>query len=415
MSSSHPQDNRAKPIRLFLGLGTLLLVVLFELIPFWFVSRGDYESEDNNLAWFLTETRPGDRVLVAYPNRTELFERSARPNSTRLINPWHQQNLEVGFPSQAPKPAPRYVETMTALQEASPPWPLPDWLLSKYAELDTGKFPKLLSRVFGLIWDADTTALLIRPAEVTRPWLEVPPEVDIGPSKLKLGSDYGPAFVTGLGLKHGNGQVQYLEFNQVQRGSMQLPLAEDIATEPILTLQPLVRYGVGAWDAGDVVTVWTRPLATPDAQETTDFALPFGGETVPPTEFAMRFGARSEWQHDRPLFAVHAPGWLGYELPPAVTRLRGYYGLPPGASAADNPSPSDGATFVISLRDDSGYHTELHRHTLRPSIDTPEHRIDLALPASEGSRTLVLRIDTGPRGDASSDWTYWRDLRLFAE
>jgi hypothetical protein len=245
------------------------------------------------------------------------------------------------------------------------------------------------------------------------PWLQSPAELPPERAWVDLGCDFGPAPLTGLGIKLGTGEIFTTDFVGTDRSSLRFTLPEFSADQE-LTLQPLARFGDGPWIAGDASIVRLSSTATSPA-DATAYALPLVTGQVPATELSALFGARVEQQNGISHFALHAPAKLSYQLPAKATALRGRFGLPPGAYAIDNPSPSDGATFIVSLDFADGSTAELFRRELRPqqeATDRPEQSFTVELPQGDSPRTLSLTIDPGPAGNASSDWTYWADLHL---
>jgi hypothetical protein len=106
---------------------------------------------------------------------------------------------------------------------------------------------------------------------------------------------------------------------------------------------------------------------------------------------------------------------LTYEVPAGVTHLTGNFAIRPGAYAAENPSPTDGAEFTVTIVTASGKRVEIFRRLLRPrevAADQGVQSFDCPLPAWTRGSTIEFAIGNGPAGNASSDWTYWSNLLL---
>ncbi|HRJ46242.1 MAG TPA: glycosyltransferase family 39 protein [Opitutaceae bacterium] len=113
-------------------------------------------------------------------------------------------------------------------------------------------------------------------------------------------------------------------------------------------------------------------------------------------------------------YFLHAPSALTYRLPGDVAIVRGGFGLRPGAYAADNSGPTDGAEFIVRWRPDHGPEQVLFRRLLRPREEAADRGVQpfrVVLPPHHGGE-LDLVIDPGPQDNTASDWTYWADLML---
>ncbi|MDD2942074.1 MAG: hypothetical protein PHC51_03820 [bacterium] len=111
---------------------------------------------------------------------------------------------------------------------------------------------------------------------------------------------------------------------------------------------------------------------------------------------------------------VHPPGAMSYPLESGKYLLTGQYGILAGAYSENNPFPTDGAGFSIILREGSGQETVLYDVLLNPSqvlSSRGPHEFSLDIEASmEG--VVELRTTGGPKNELSSDWTYWRGVKL---
>ena len=145
-----------------------------------------------------------------------------------------------------------------------------------------------------------------------------------------------------------------------------------------------------------------------------EFALPFATGPVVPSAGRAPFGASAELEEGRLVFATHAPATLSYAVTGDATRLRGHFGFRPGAYAATNPGPTDGAEFLVVFVPPAGPRQTLFYRWLQP-LREPGDRgpQSFSVPLPPGvPGTLELSVTNGPAGSAASDWTYWSDLRL---
>jgi 4-amino-4-deoxy-L-arabinose transferase-like glycosyltransferase len=133
-----------------------------------------------------------------------------------------------------------------------------------------------------------------------------------------------------------------------------------------------------------------------------------------PLEGSAPYGASAALEDGRMIYFAHAPSRLLYELPAGACVLRGGMGFRPGAFAADNHGPTDGAEFRVDLLTAAGERVNLHRRLFQP-VQNPADRIivpfHIDLPPGT-QRRIELVIDPGPGGNAASDWTFWSDLTL---
>lgn len=155
----------------------------------------------------------------------------------------------------------------------------------------------------------------------------------------------------------------------------------------------------------------SRQLHALPVADAAAFAVTEARGRVAPAEVLSSYGAGVELTAGRREFSLHAPAVLRYALPRGARLARGGFGLRPGAYAAENRFPTDGATFEIVIGG-GGTSRTVYSRTLKPAT-TPEDRglqtFEAELPAAAGA-TLEFRITPGPSGNYASDWTYWSDL-----
>jgi hypothetical protein len=109
---------------------------------------------------------------------------------------------------------------------------------------------------------------------------------------------------------------------------------------------------------------------------------------------------------------LSAPSSLVYELDGKESRLAFTYGFFPGAYLTGS---TDGARFIVE-RESHGQSPEtLFQRFLQPlslSSDRGPQLLDLPLRRVKSGDRLVIRIDPGPAGNNSWDWTYLSRLTL---
>jgi hypothetical protein len=108
--------------------------------------------------------------------------------------------------------------------------------------------------------------------------------------------------------------------------------------------------------------------------------------------------------HD--VLLLNEPSLLNFELNGSERSLSFSLGYIPGAYLDGN---TDGADFVVELHRSGQSSQELHRLGLHPKsvlADRQQHELRVNLPATAPGTLLSIRVDPGPRGDLSWDWTY---------
>ena len=154
------------------------------------------------------------------------------------------------------------------------------------------------------------------------------------------------------------------------------------------------------------------PLAAATAAK---LALPTLAQPLVPIRAAAPNGADRLMADGRVKYFTHAPSALTYRVPAGAIALHGGFGIEPGAYAADNKGPTDGAEFIVRWRPAGGPEQILLRRLLRPRdepADRPVQSFRVELPAAAAGGELELVIGPGPADNAASDWTYWIDLAL---
>lgn len=144
------------------------------------------------------------------------------------------------------------------------------------------------------------------------------------------------------------------------------------------------------------------------------FAVPVVADALTPQDIFAPFGLSFGVEEGQRIYFAHAPSQLIYRLTPGLTRLKGEFGFRPGAYAANNPSPTDGAEFIVELVRSGGTKEILFQQWVRPTQFPAERALqtlDVAIP-SDAVGELQLRISPGPHGSNACDWTYWSNLSL---
>jgi hypothetical protein len=192
--------------------------------------------------------------------------------------------------------------------------------------------------------------------------------------------------------------------------SWQVPFARLYSGEHRLAVRATGANGETATSAEQVFR--PDPGLLP-ADRLAEFSLPMMTGSLGPTAVHAPYGATASQDDGRLVFQLHAPAAVRYPLAGGVTGLHGRFGLQPGAYAATNPAPTDGAEFQVVLVTAAGRQV-LFRRLLQPGrepADGGPQPFSVDLPA--GARgSLELLINNGPAGNPASDWTYWSDLQL---
>ena len=170
----------------------------------------------------------------------------------------------------------------------------------------------------------------------------------------------------------------------------------------------------GSVTVSDELAVDTTDNTLP-ADQLATFRIPAITQTIAPLSVRAPFGPTARREGESSVYAVHAPSSMIFALPPDVRRVRGGFGIRPGAFAPDNASPTDGARFRILLHAADGSRTVLFERTLHPrdfEADRPAQRFELALPSHAADTRLEFTTDPGPANNAACDWTFWSDLAI---
>ena len=219
--------------------------------------------------------------------------------------------------------------------------------------------------------------------------------------------------LTRLGLSLNGKIVTATSFLPLENTSIGVSLDLPPDTKDAI-LRPLVQFDGEGWLEGpDLKLPVVSAVTTPEQK--VEIAIPVIEENVEALGIRALFGARADETDGRRVFSLHAPAVLSYSTPAGIEKVTGRFGLPPGAYAPDNPAPSDGAEFIIRHVTQQGESTELFRRLIQPlrnSVDAGEHAFAVDLPLTAEGDALELEITAGPAGVASSDWTYWADLKL---
>ena len=227
---------------------------------------------------------------------------------------------------------------------------------------------------------------------------------------------------------HPGGQLQRLELlvNDTVASAVSFPPSEGINVKlPVdfarlgpgrYRLAARATSATGETRTSPVVEIECAPETLTPAQHTA-LALRVAAKGPPLLRVRAPFGVDAGYDHSNLVFFAHAPSMLTYELPANVTHLTGSIAIRPGAYAADNPSPTDGAEFTVTVVTATGQRAEIFRRLLRPrevAGDRGDQSFDCTLPAWTKGSTIEFAIGNGPANSASSDWTYWSNLLLIA-
>ncbi len=164
--------------------------------------------------------------------------------------------------------------------------------------------------------------------------------------------------------------------------------------------------------AGAALPIET-PHTTP-AGVSASMAIGTLGKQVAPIEVVAPLGAGYSVSEGRSEYFAHAPSRLVYRVDAGAIGLRGGFGIRPAAYASENPTPTDGAEFIIRWRSATGMEKILLQQTLQPFTVKDDRKIvsfHVALPSSQAGE-LILQIASGPAGNPACDWTFWSDILI---
>lgn len=246
------------------------------------------------------------------------------------------------------------------------------------------------------------------------PALSGPNRVGTGTSLFTVAHELSSPALTRLSLLLDGTETAAVAFPPASTMNIQVPLTLETPTDTPHHLQAVAHFSDGSSAASSPFELTVLPLDTRPEQQSA-FALPRVTGSVPAEGVRALFGPRVDADDSARTFALHAPSFVSYSLPPGTRAVRGRFGIPPGAYAPDNQGPSDGADFIIRAIDSSGAtHTLLHRplDPARNPADRPTHAFDLRLDHLPAPLRLEFEITAGPAGNAASDWTFWSDLTL---
>lgn len=292
---------------------------------------------------------------------------------------------------------------------------LEDWINRHYAEIEGARWGRQGFRLFARSDLAVPTTSPIPPELI-------PHQASIfGSDRLAPGWNFidvaasAPAgsSVTGLALKCNDVLVAAVELPGSEQTSLRAAF-EMKDDQDAGRMQALVQFDHGEWFHREevVLPVVTAIISDEDREA---YSMPLVTQRIEADGIRAAFGARAEINRGVTTFAMHAPAVLTYRLPPDARFLRGKFGLPEGAYSEDNPSPSDGAEFIVRVKHRDGSETEIFHQTINPqaeALDRGEHHLGVELPAFAEGDVLELEITAGPSGDAASDWTFWSELKL---
>jgi hypothetical protein len=127
---------------------------------------------------------------------------------------------------------------------------------------------------------------------------------------------------------------------------------------------------------------------------------------VEPVKIRTAYDPMTLQAEGRDVLLAHAPSEIFLEMPAQASAIEGGFGLLPGAYTEGN---TDGVVFTVEQIAGDGRAEVLFERALRPVSELSDHGPQsFAVPLEEGiRRRIVLRADTGPRGDGSWDWSYW--------
>ncbi len=295
---------------------------------------------------------------------------------------------------------------------------LRDWLAENYVVAEPAQFAGQGFRLY-LIKDAarrtpamlaggTAAAGLSRPELIVRPDLSDEPEV-----RLAFAGHSATGRLQRLELLRNGAVVAGASFSPSEGMLLEctVPFVALGAGEHRMSVRATAANGETSTSAAQVVSEAAGRLP---AERLDEYALPLAADFLRPVSVRAPYGASTALTEGRRVFQLHAPAVARYPLTGAPLRLLGQFGFPPGAHAATNPAPTDGAEFFVVFVSAGGSRQVLFQRRLEPgrnAADAGPQALSVALPAGAPG-TLELLITNGPAGNATSDWTYWSELRL---
>lgn len=130
-----------------------------------------------------------------------------------------------------------------------------------------------------------------------------------------------------------------------------------------------------------------------------------------PYQYTSHTKLSAETVENQMVAVMHAPSEMIYNLPNNAQELSGSFGFLPGAYT--NGANTNGAEFIITWSN-GVEKADLYSRYLDPvhiAADQGPQSFKIPLSHLSGGR-LSLRIDPGPNGNYSWDWTYWTDIEI---
>lgn len=181
------------------------------------------------------------------------------------------------------------------------------------------------------------------------------------------------------------------------------------------TLQVRATAADGSVRESPVRTVEVADSLLPEEQ-LPPFSLPQVTSPIRPLFVQTLYGASVDVTDGGATFFAHAPSTIAFPLPPGARTIIGGFGFRPGAYAADNPTPTDGAEFRLELVGADGRRRTIFQRLLEPTTvdaDRGVQSFTVRLPADRAPDEHLQFVITPGRADsAATDWTFWTDLRL---
>jgi hypothetical protein len=372
----------------------------------------------NPQIYAFTDRRPASRYLYcSFPTGLVPWTNTALEVDTRYaIVPGALENLIADLAATEPKVVMDYAITPGREFGKYPVSDFPAldaWLSPRYGVIDrTALEPHAYRVLVRLDWEDETLADTWQPTERPVASIVSNGRLQTGLNHLLVNAYSADADVTGIGLWVQGRGVCRLELPATDLREWTIPVEVTDPARP-LTLVPLVRRGEGPWQTGAPLEGQVLDLGVTDAQAQ-EFAIPVATTFEPAAGLKLSFDGMVELKPGRRDYAMHAPNIMRHRLPEGAVAVHGLFQIAAGAYAPENPSPSDGATFIVRLVQPSGQATELFRRLLEPgqrAEDRGLQPLGIRLPPDgvAGSQ-IEFEIDNGPGGVANSDWTSWVNL-----
>jgi hypothetical protein len=292
--------------------------------------------------------------------------------------------------------------------------PLVRFVENYYVEIDPARYHGQGFRLFMLRDQPQPlSAALVNSDRHPRPYVDGPQTLNVGPNSIIVAAEASPNALRRLALVIDGAESAAVEFPAAEWMKFEVSVAFPAASTPH-RLEAIAEWTDGTRTISSPIEAHVVEFGSTREQSTL-FAIPRVSGTIPANGVRALLNPGAEWSNGTHFFQLHAPSLVRYTLPAGAVALHGHFGLPAGAYAPENKSPSDGAEFIVRVIPPGGTARVLVDRLLQPARqpgDRPVQNFRVPLEGLPAGSTLELEITPGPNGDKSSDWTFWSDVEL---